>query len=149
MSNRLAILIVKEVKELVRDPKILIGVILMPLIIFPVMGSAIGISQASVRKAISQASFAVYTEDRGATSMTLLRFLSEDNTVIQIEAPSLPGALLAFQGTNASAMLYIPYGHSKNASMGLKGHMKIYANLKSLTIAETNGVDVINSLIGF
>jgi ABC-2 type transport system permease protein len=113
------------------------------------MGSAIGISQASVRKAISQASFAVYTEDRGATSMTLLRFLSEDNAVIQIEAPSLPGALLAFQGTNASAMLYIPDGHSKNASMGLKGHVKIYANLKSLTIAETSGVDVINSLVGF
>lgn len=148
MSNRLVILIVKEVKELVRDPKILIGVIMMPLIIFPVMGSAISISQASVREAISKASFAVYTEDRGASSTGLLGFLKEGNTVILIEAQSLSEALLEFQGTNASVMLYIPDGHSKNASMGLKGHVKIYTNLKSLTIAETSRVDVISSLVG-
>jgi len=149
LSNRLAILIVKEIKELVRDPKILIGVILMPLIIFPVMGSAISISQASVRKAITQASFAVYAEDQGPASTALLEFLQEDNKIIPIEAPSLSEALFAFQGTNASAMLYIPDRHSENASMGLKGRVKIYANLKSLTIAEASGAEVINALISY
>jgi hypothetical protein len=40
-------LVVKEIKELIRDPKILIGVILMPIIMFPLMGSAINVSTSS------------------------------------------------------------------------------------------------------
>ena len=52
-------LVMKEIKELIRDPKILIGVILMPIIMFPVMGSAINISTASVQRAMITASFAI------------------------------------------------------------------------------------------
>ena len=140
-------LIVKEVKELVRDPKILIGVILMPLLIFPVMGSAISVSQKSVMKAIISASFAVYNEDEGPAVNALLEYLFTNNTVIPIEAESLQDALIEFQGTNATALLYIRDGYSENASKGLRGRLKIYANLKSMTIAETGTTDTVNNLI--
>jgi len=39
-------LVVKEIKEMVRDPKILLGMVLMPLIMFPVMGAAMNISNS-------------------------------------------------------------------------------------------------------
>ena len=147
MVNSLINLVVKEVKELVRDPKILIGVILMPLILFPIMGSAINISQESVRSAIISASFAVYDEDRGAASQAFVSNMSLNNNVIPINAPSLTQALAQFQSTNASVLLYIREGYSDNITMGRKGVVKIYANLKSINIAETGRTETVNFLV--
>jgi len=38
---------VKELKELIRDPKILIGIIIIPLIMFPALGAVLGYAQQS------------------------------------------------------------------------------------------------------
>lgn len=140
-------LVVKEIKELVRDPKILIGVILMPLIMFPVMGQAISISQKSVMQAMITASFAIYDEDQGQEATELKDYLYLNNTVITVEADSLEDALIDFQETNATALLYIREGYSENVSDGLRGDLKIYANLKTLTIAETSSSDSLSSLV--
>jgi len=148
LGSGLTTLIVKEVKELVRDPKILIGVILMPLLIFPIMGSAISISQKSVERAILSASFAVYDGDGGDVARSLIDYLDANNEIIEIDAPSLEDALLAFQETNASVLLYIREGYSENITSGRRGGVKIYANLETLTIAETGKTDVISRLIG-
>ncbi len=100
-------LVLKEIKELIRDPKILIGVILMPIIIFPVMGSAINISTASVQRAMITASFAIYNEDEGTTTAILIEYLHRNNTVITIEANGIQDALSKYQETNASTLLWI------------------------------------------
>ena len=143
----LTIITIKEVKELVRDPKILIGVILMPLVLYPVMGSAINISQKSVMRAMITASFAIYNEDEGPATEAFLNYLYTNNTVIPIEADSLEDALIAYQDTNATTLLYIKEGYSENVSQGLKAKVKVYANLKSMTIAEVGSSDNVNSLI--
>ena len=140
-------LIMKEIKELVRDPKILLGVILMPLIIFPVMGSAINISQQSVIEAMYSASFAVYNEDTGVAVDDLLTRLYTNNTVITIEAASLEDALTQFKDTNASSLIYIKLGYSDNISSSNLGRVKLYANLKTLSIAETGTSDSVIGLI--
>jgi len=145
--SRLTSLVVKEIKELVRDPKILLGVILMPLIMFPLMGGAINISQESVMRAIISASFAVYNEDEGPEVDTFLDYIYTNNTVVTVEAGSLEEALTQFQDSEASTMLYIRDGYSENISTGTKGRIKIYANLRSLTIAEAGRSDTVNSLI--
>ncbi|MFH2110475.1 MAG: ABC transporter permease [Candidatus Bathyarchaeota archaeon] len=146
MRNLIAI-IVKEVKELVRDPKILIGVILMPIIIFPIMGSAIQISQESVERAIMGASFAVYTDDEGFVTDALLSYLYNNNTVVPIDAGSLEEALISFKETDSSAMIYIPSGYNDNVTLGQKGVLRVYANLRKLNMAETQSTNVVSSLI--
>lgn len=138
---------VKEVKELIRDPKILIGVVLMPLIMFPIMGSAISISQKSVVEAMISASFAVYNEDGGQAAFELLDYLRDNHEITAIEAASLEDALRIFIDSEAMTMLYIEEGYSENVSQGLRGRMKIYANLKSMTIAETGSSDTVGRLI--
>lgn len=120
----------------------------MPLLIFPVMGSAISVSQKSVMQAMISASFAVYNEDEGPATDTLLNYLYQNNVVIPIEAASLEDALVAFQDTNATTLLYIRDGYSDNVSRGMKGHLKLYANLKSMNIAETGSTDAVSSVIG-
>ena len=37
-------ILVKELKELVRDPKVLLGMIIVPLIMFPLLGSIMSYS---------------------------------------------------------------------------------------------------------
>lgn len=145
IGNKLFTLTVKEVKELIRDPKILFGVIFMPLLIFPIMGSSISISQRSVEKAIITASFAVYNEDKSDSAKTLVEYLSVNNDIIDIKSSNLEGALLAFQETNASVLLFIREGYSKNITSGKKGNIKLFTNLESLTIAETGRTGVIDS----
>jgi ABC-2 type transport system permease protein len=137
----------KEVKELVRDPKILVGVILMPVIIFPIMGSAIQISQESVLKAVKGASFAVYTNDEGFVTDALLNYLYRNNTVVPIEANNIEDALTIFTSTDSSALVYIQKGYNENATLGIQGRLKVYANLRRLNMAETQSTDVVSSLI--
>ena len=48
MFKGLRIIVVKEVKELARDPKILLSMIIVPLIMFPLMGFAIQTSMDTV-----------------------------------------------------------------------------------------------------
>ncbi|MBQ04321.1 hypothetical protein CL673_06390 [Candidatus Bathyarchaeota archaeon] len=142
-------LVLKEIKELIRDPKILIGVILMPLIIFPLMGSAINISTTSVQRALITASFAIYNEDDGVTTTALLDYLHRNNTVLTIDANGIKDALRKYQETNATTLLWIKEGYSKNVSQGLRGELKVYANLRSLSIAETSSTDAIGGLINY
>ncbi|MGD2142823.1 MAG: ABC transporter permease [Candidatus Bathyarchaeota archaeon] len=142
-------LVIKEVKELIRDPKILIGVVLMPLIIFPVMGSAISISQKSVEQAIITASFAIYNEDEGSYAQSLLDYLyTNNNTILPVSANSLEEALIEFQETNATILLHIREGYSDNVSRSVKGELKVYANFKSLSVAEAGSTDSIGGLLG-
>ena len=137
----------KEIKELVRDPKILFGVVLMPLLLFPVMGSAIQVSQQSVERAIVTSTFAVYTDDSGVVTSTMLDYLKTNRTVSVIQADSLDQALLQFQGTTSGAMIYMPSGFSDNVTTGVKGKMIIYGNIKNMNIAETQSTNVVGTLV--
>lgn len=145
--NKLWSLVVKEVKELIRDPKILIGVVLMPIIIFPIMGSAIQVSQESVQRAVRGASFAVWSDDDGVVTDALMTYLYTDNLVVPIEAVNLEDALSQFTETDSSSLIYVPPGYNDNVTLGQQGRLKVYANLRKLNMAETQSTDVVSSLI--
>jgi ABC-2 type transport system permease protein len=140
-------IVYKEVKELVRDPKILFGVVLMPLLLYPLMGQGLQISQQSVQTAIEGARFSVYSDDNGQIASTFVQYITRNNTVTTIEASNLEGALIKFKDVDSVAMVYVPNGYSQNITDGLKGHVKIYANLKNLNIAESSGAEIAGSLV--
>ena len=119
----------------------------MPIIIFPVMGGAIRISQESVQRAIVGASFAIYTDDEGFITEALLEYLYRNNTVVPIEAASLEDALRQFQDTDSSALIYIPRGYNDNLTQSMNGELRVYANLRKLNMAETQSTNVVSSLI--
>ena len=145
--NKLWSLVVKEVKELIRDPKILIGVVLMPIIIFPIMGSAIQISQESVQRAVRGASFAVWTDDEGFVTDALMSYLYTNNSVVPIEAVNLQDALSQFTKTDSSSLIHIPHGYNDNITIGEQWRLKVYANLRKLNMAESQSTDIVTSLI--
>jgi len=145
--GRFTSIVYKEVKELIRDPKILFGVVLMPLLLYPLMGQGLQIGQQSVQSAIAGAKFSVYSDDDGPIAAVFVQYIMRNNTVTMIEAPNLEGALMRFKDTDSVAMVYVPDGYEQNITQGLKGRVKIYANLKNLNIAESSGAEVAGSLV--
>jgi ABC-2 type transport system permease protein len=130
-------LIKKEVKELLRDPKILLGMVLMPLLIFPLMGSAMNISTTAVEESVRQVSVSLMDMDRGPMAQNLsLAFRSMNITIIETQASTIDAALEELQQTNMTTLIVIPSGFSQNLTLGLKGSLKVYSVYKSLSIAE-------------
>jgi ABC-2 type transport system permease protein len=130
-------LIKKEVKELLRDPKILLGMVLMPLLIFPLMGSAMSISTTAIEESVRQVSVSLMDMDRGPMAQSLsLTFRSMNITIIETQASTIDAALEELQQTNMTTLIVIPSGFSQNLTLGLKGSLKVYSVYKSLSIAE-------------
>ena len=140
-------LAVKELKELLRDPKILIGVILLPVVVFPLMGGAIQVSQESVQKAIEGAPLAVWTDDQGPLADSLLEYFYRLENVVPLTAGSLEEALSAFLESENPVLVYIPKGYNENITQGLQARIKVYTNLKNLNMAETQSADIATRLI--
>ena len=63
----------KEVKDLIRDRKIVLGVIVVPLLLFPLMGAVINVSVSSAVASASHSSFALMNLDGGNQSQLVLQ----------------------------------------------------------------------------
>lgn len=148
MRSGLTALMIKEIKELLRDPKILLGMVLMPLLIFPILGAAINVSQSAVAKSIEATSTAVLNLDNGTAAQNLTTFLLAGN-VIPIAANNSDEALESLQGTNITALIVIPDDFSDNMTdPDLKGTVELHVFLKSLSMAEAGKSAIPEELMG-
>ena len=79
-------ILLKELKELIRDPKILIGMIVLPLIMFPVLGLVIGYAQqTAVDQAQKSAELLLIVDnDGGYWSKQLIGNLSQVTNIAVI-----------------------------------------------------------------
>jgi ABC-2 type transport system permease protein len=141
MPSALRTLILKELKELLRDPKVLIGMVLMPVLILPLMGGALDISQEAVAKELAHASIGVWDRDHSAASSTLIAFLRPPNlnqTVIPISAANEVEAAANLLATNTTVLLEIPAGYGANISRGVRGLLHVFVAIKSMGLAESS-----------
>ena len=142
-------IVIKEVKELLRDPKLLIGMIIFPAIMFPIMGSVMSVSIQSAQEAVLKAPVCLLDLDKGDISTQLKAFLmvSPNLTLIEIETDNITKAIIESQKANASALVVIPKGFSENITKGSKGTIEIYSFIRGTSIAETMGGKRVDVLI--
>ena len=137
MSSALTNLLKKEIKEMLRDPKILLSMILMPLITFPLMGAAINISTSTVEESIRRATFAVMNLDREAMADQLISsFKALNVSLLEIQASSIDEAIQNLKKTSISTLIVIPSGFTRNLTLGLKGRLEIYSIFRSISLSE-------------
>ena len=67
--------LVKELKELIRDPKIIVGILIAPLVMFPILGLVIGYATQTAQEQAAQATLLVVDNDGGNWSQTFIDFL--------------------------------------------------------------------------
>jgi len=149
MLKDLKAIVSKEVKELVRDPRILLGMIIVPVIMFPIMGAVMRSVFTQVQEGIKQVTVGVADFDHGNWSQTLienLKGLSADVIPIN-EANSEIEAIQQMQTYNLTDLIVIPNGFSQNITEGRKAQLKIYSVYKGSGMVESARSEAVSSLI--
>ncbi|MEM2909557.1 MAG: ABC transporter permease [Nitrososphaerota archaeon] len=141
--------LLKELKELARDPKILLGIVIVPLILFPVLGGIMGYAAQSAKESAAKANFVVVNNDRGEWSYVFMKFLSDSGAKVFVEESvelSDEKLLELLSKYNVAQVLEIPRGFSSNVTMHAKDH-NVTASVKFYVyVTTTNIFDTAKSL---
>jgi len=144
-------LIKKEVKDLLREPHILIFAILLPALMYIIMGTVIsGSMEAAVKQATTAAAkVAVMDLDRGSFSALFIKFMESlpMSNITLIENTSINNAIKTLMERDIRTLIIIPRGFSTNISRGLPSYIESISIVKELSLSSMMGTGVITGLI--
>jgi len=126
----LAPLLKKEILDLLRDPKILIGMIVLPAVLYPVMGAAMRASMTAAGRAALQLPVAVLDLDRSFESEIIVSSLSESGEVITLEVEPDKALDKALE-MEAGALVVIPEGFGECLRAGKRSPIEIHVFFES------------------
>ncbi len=135
-------ILVKELKEIIRDPKILLGMILIPLVIFPVLGAVLGYAAQTAQEQAQKATLLVVNNDNGNWSQTFITFLNTmmKTTVVNNLTPQqvLDQNLLA--QNNSTQFIEIPADFSANMTQHTNGNLNVTATVNVYGVFQGGGI---------
>jgi ABC-2 type transport system permease protein len=142
--------VVKELKELLRDPKILIGIIIVPLLMFPILGFVIRGSMESTQQRLQSLQVGLADFDHGQMAVNLTSFFKTLNvTIIEINASTRDQAVdVLLAETNATDLIVIPQGVTENVTQGKLAVIEAYSVFSGVGgIAETATSSVVSGYL--
>ena len=124
-------ILVKELKELIRDPKILLGMIIVPLIMFPILGGIMGYTMQSAREQAEKATLLVLNNDGGNWSELFADYFASSVKVSVINNISLSTdvVLKLLSDYNTTQFIEIPKGFSRNMTEYVNGNTEMKATV--------------------
>jgi ABC-2 type transport system permease protein len=141
-------IILKEIKELVRDPKVLLPMIVIPLVMFPLMGFAIETSMETVEQSIGETSVALIDQDQGQYALTLQAFMTGSNfSITHLDDVTVDEALEQVQDSNLTSLIIIPSGFSENITERKTADITIYTPFRGGGIADSTRSSTVNTLL--
>lgn len=149
MLKGLGTIVVKEVKELVRDPKILIGMIIVPLIMFPLMGFAVQTSRQSAEESLRLIPIAVADFDSSVSSRNLTNYLGNQTNlaVTRLNVSSVNEAMDFMRNSNATALVVIPHDFGLNITSAKKGVVEVFSVFTGGSVTEEVGSQLVNAYL--
>lgn len=135
-------IVVKELKELARDPKILVGMIVLPLVMFPVLGLVLGYAQQSAIEEARKSTLIILDNDGGNWSQTFIDYvqLIANPTVISNADPQQFVSEGNLQQYNSTAFLEIPAGFGQNVTLHMNGNPNITATLNAYGVFQGGSI---------
>lgn len=139
----------KEVKDLIRDRKIVLGVIVVPLLLFPLMGAVINVSVSSAVASASHSSFALMNLDGGNQSELAVGYFTSlpRITVTPIQPQPVQSALSSLGDLNETTLVVIPAGFSSSVSQMRPASLDTYTVMKSFGIASSAGAGAVTAVV--
>ena len=115
----------KEIMNLVRDKKLLFGLIIVPLILYPAMGRMI---QVGFQQAQEETHVAIVNFDEGPYGELLIKALnvSPNVTVMLISAESLQDALEKAANEKQNVLVIVPGNFSYSIENNLRAEVEVY-----------------------
>ncbi|MEM2739744.1 MAG: ABC transporter permease [Candidatus Bathyarchaeia archaeon] len=137
--NPLKALVVKEFKDLLREPQILLGIILAPILMLGIMGGILSTTFSSVREATAgRLSSAVLDLDGSIYASALIDTLKSMNASIYIvKSRSIGEAILEASSMNLRLLLVIPEGFSENITLGVRAKLQMYSSIEGFSLVST------------
>lgn len=143
-------LVKKEILDLLRDPRILFGMIILPLIMFGVLGTLVnyGAQQAIAVSQPTSMKIFVVDLDKSNTSRDLYSYLAKmtKKTVLLEEPPRNPALYAEERGF--TGVVVIPEGFGENITKGVPGKLYVYTYMREASLSEASRVSALNGLIG-
>ncbi|HHF58918.1 MAG TPA: ABC transporter permease [Thermoplasmatales archaeon] len=116
----------KEIKELVRDPRIILGITVAPLVMFLIMGYAMQGIFTQVEKSAEQIELGVLNLDEGNLGESLIENLTKLGVdVIELKSASESDIVQQMEKYNLTTLLIIPENFSED-TQSHKGIIKMY-----------------------
>jgi len=133
---------VKELKELVRDPKILLGMLVIPLVLFPVLGLVLGYAAETAQEQAQKATLLVVDNDYGNWSQTFIAFLSTSmkTAVISNTSPQQVLEQDLLTHNNSTQFVEIPADFSANMTAHTSGNLNITATVNVYGVFQGGGI---------
>jgi ABC-2 type transport system permease protein len=120
-------ILLKELKELMRDPKILVGMIVLPLIMFPILGLVLGYAAETAQSEALKATLIVVDNDNSPWSSTFVNYLNSSMNVALINNTS-PQQIVdqnLLTQYNGNMFVIIPQGFGENLTRHAAGDYNI------------------------
>jgi len=135
-------ILVKELKELIRDPKILLGMIIVPLIMFPVLGAVMNFSIQSAQEQAQKATILVMNNDGGNYSQIFTTTLNSSMRVFISNYTSPQDAVNQDELSkyNTTRLIEIPPDFSANMTQHMNGNENITARVRVYSVFSSAGV---------
>jgi len=135
-------ILVKELKELIRDPKILVGMIVLPLIIFPVLGLVLGYAVESAQEQAQRATLLVVNNDGGNWSQIFIGYVNRTMNVA-VTSDIHPQQVVSqnlLPDYNSTQLVEIPVGFSQNMTQHTSGNLTIKALVNVYGVFQGGGI---------
>ncbi|MEM0482133.1 MAG: ABC transporter permease [Nitrososphaerota archaeon] len=139
-------LVWKELRELLAEKTILIGVLLMPLILFPLLGLTMSAGFSSAGRAQPGFEAAVLDRDGGWASHELLETLGRAGVRLKI-APSGSDLREILEGLDSRLLIIIPEGFSQNITNHRQASIQLYYRLEKPSIIELETLSNVLTLV--
>ena len=147
--------LLKELKELIRDPKILLGMIILPLLMFPILGGIMSYSMQSAQEQAAKAGLLVLNNDGEIWSELFIENLTRFVKVFVVNDTSPETAVAEGLLTkyNVTQFIEIPEGFSRNITQhrqgnsNITGHINFYGVFLGTSIFESVGSSLVDNLV--
>ncbi|HMD78981.1 MAG TPA: ABC transporter permease [Nitrososphaerales archaeon] len=147
--NAFRTLVVKEVRDIIKDKKLVIGMILVPLVIFPAMGAVINLSTQSAQTAGSSSTFAVMNLDGGNYSTVAVAYFSAipNDTVTPIAPQSVQSAMKEATSQGLSSLVVIPPGFSDTIAHRRQATIDTYTTVSGFGVAQATSAGRLSAVV--
>ena len=135
-------ILLKELKELMRDPKILIGMIVLPLIMFPVLGLVLGYAVETAQQEAQRATVLVVNNDGGNWSNIFVNYVSLTGMNVVLANNSSPQEIVdqgLLMQSNSSTFIVIPSGFSANLTRHDSGEWNVTGTVNVYSVFNGGG----------
>ena len=140
----------KEIKDLLNDKKIVLGMIVVPLLMFPLMGGAISLSTESAMNAAKSTNFALMNLDQGNYSAMAVNYFDSlpNVTVREVQPQPVSDGMRAALEQNVSTLVVIPSDFSASVEARSQVSIGTYTTVTGFGIGQQVSSASVPAILG-